>query len=124
MSDRIRKSAATALLASCAAMCLIPATNVAQISEFKFRSANIQEPPLNTIETEVNGPVRVNDANADELTGLYGIGETLAALIVAEREENGPYFYAEDLEDVRGIGRTTLSRFRDMIDLTTEERRK
>ena len=58
-----------------------------------------------------------------ELTELTGVGETISALIVAEREANGPFYYAEDLESVRGIGPATLSRFREMIDLTQGEGR-
>ena len=124
MSDRIRIASAALLLTVCTALCLIPAANARQKQEIRFRSAGIQEPPLSRIRTETNGPVRVNEADAEELTALYGIGETLASLIVTERDAHGPYYYAEDLETVKGIGPATLNRFRDMIDLTTEERRK
>ena len=71
--------------------------------------------------TEANGTVAVNSADAEELTALPGIGETLAAMIVAERDRNGPFRYAEDLLAVRGIGPKTLEKFRRMIDLTPAE---
>ena len=63
------------------------------------------------------GTVSVNDAEAYELCDLYGIGETLANLILEEREANGPFFYPEDMTQVKGIGIKKLAGFRDMIDL-------
>ena len=39
----------------------------------------------------------------------------LAALIVAERREHGPFHYPEDLTAVKGIGPKTLEKFHDMI---------
>ena len=62
-------------------------------------------------------------AGAEELTELPGVGETISALIVAERDANGPFYYAEDLESVRGIGPATLAGCREMIDLSQEEGR-
>ena len=76
---------------------------------------------LKSIPVEKNGKIRVNQASADELTLLPGIGEKLAEQIVAERINNGPFYYAEDLEAVKGIGSKSLQGYRDMIDLTTEE---
>ena len=40
---------------------------------------------------------------------------------IDERSENGPFYYAEDLEAVRGIGPKTIKRFREMIDLSLNE---
>ena len=56
-----------------------------------------------------------------ELTELYGVGETIAEMIIAERRQNGPYYYPEDLEAVRGIGPATLLKFRSMINLSQDE---
>ncbi|MEM7811454.1 MAG: helix-hairpin-helix domain-containing protein [Planctomycetota bacterium] len=53
-----------------------------------------------------------NVAHEAELALLPGIGETLAARIVAEREANGPFERVDDLVRVRGIGRKTLERLR------------
>ena len=47
--------------------------------------------------------------------------EKLSGMIVQERKENGPYYYAEDLEAVKGIGPGILGGFRDMIDLAMGE---
>ena len=52
----------------------------------------------------------LNAATAAELTGLPGIGETLAERIVAYREREGPFSCLEDLLDVPGIGEATLDK--------------
>ena len=51
------------------------------------------------------GPVNVNTADEEMLAeNLVGIGPALAAAIVRDREENGPYKTPEELTRVRGIG--------------------
>lgn len=52
--------------------------------------------------------VNINTATAEELTGLPGIGEVLAARILAYREENGAFSDASELMQVPGIGAATF----------------
>ena len=66
------------------------------------------------------GAIPVNSADADLLDELPGIGPATAESILAEREENGPFFYPEDLMQVSGIGEKKLDGMRDMLDLTEE----
>lgn len=54
------------------------------------------------------GTVDVNTATLNELTTLNGIGEATAREIIKEREQNGAYYYPEDLLAVKGIGRSKL----------------
>ena len=61
------------------------------------------------------GPIDVNSASADELETLPGIGPTLAAAIIDERERNGPYESVDDLNRVPGIGDGRLSQIRDLV---------
>jgi len=64
--------------------------------------------------------VRCVDVNADpvtELVRLNGIGEALAARIVAYREEHGPFASLDDLTNVSGIGPATVDGFRDQACL-------
>lgn len=59
--------------------------------------------------------INVNEATAEELTAIPGIGEKLAQAIVTEREKSGPYLYPEDLLRVSGIGEESLQRLLDYI---------
>lgn len=61
------------------------------------------------------GKININTATAEELTQLKGVGEAIAAKIVAYREENGPFSSPEDLMNVKGIGPKILSDNMDMI---------
>lgn len=78
--------------------------------------------------TEMTGPrykppggtVRINEADPEELTGLPGVGETLAQAIVDEREKNGPFRFPEDLLAVKGIGPAKLSQILPYLDLDEE----
>lgn len=67
------------------------------------------------------GDVDVNGGDAEELSRLYRVGESISALIIAEREANGYFFYPEDLLTVRGIGEATLNGFRDSLDLSVPD---
>jgi len=59
------------------------------------------------------GPVDVNSGSVDDLVRLPGIGETLAARIIAYREAYGPFASLDDLQRVSGIGPATVDGFRD-----------
>ena len=65
--------------------------------------------------TPKQAKVDINTATLDELMTLPGIGEKRAADIIAEREENGPYRFPEDLARVSGIGETTVAGLLDYI---------
>lgn len=57
--------------------------------------------------TDGDAPPRlnVNTATAEELAvGIIGVGDKVAARIVAFREKHGPFARLEDLTRVRGIG--------------------
>ena len=51
-----------------------------------------------------DGPLDLNTATAAQLEALPGIGPSLAAAIVAEREKRGGFRSVGELRDVRGIG--------------------
>jgi competence protein ComEA len=59
--------------------------------------------------------VNVNTADATALETLPGIGEVLAAAIVQHRTEHGPFGSIDELEDVSGIGPTTLEDLRPLV---------
>ena len=63
----------------------------------------------------------LNTATAEELTSLDGIGEQLAARIVAYREENGPFRYVYEPMNVSGIGEKKYEAIRDSITVRKDE---
>lgn len=60
----------------------------------------------------------INSATAEELTQLSGIGEHLAAEIIAYREEHGRFLNIEELMNVSGIGEATLANIREHVYVT------
>ena len=60
--------------------------------------------------------VNVNTATAEELAAtLNGIGAKKAEAIIAYREQFGPFKTADELADVKGIGKGILQRNGDRI---------
>nr|WP_298058182.1 ComEA family DNA-binding protein [uncultured Halomonas sp.] len=60
-------------------------------------------------------PINVNTADAQLLAELPGIGPSRAEAIIEEREMNGAFESADDLERVSGIGPATVDRMRDQV---------
>lgn len=65
--------------------------------------------------TSASGLVNINQASAEELVTLSGIGEATAAKIIADREANGPFQTIEDIKRVSGIGDKKFEALRDFI---------
>lgn len=63
--------------------------------------------------------VNINEADAEQLQELPGVGESIANEIIAYREENGLFRTKRDLLKVKGIGENTYEELKDMI--TTEK---
>ncbi len=62
------------------------------------------------------GPVNINTADAETLASeLNGVGPSVAAEIVRDRQENGRFESPDDLMRVSGIGERILERNRDFI---------
>jgi competence ComEA-like helix-hairpin-helix protein len=59
--------------------------------------------------------VNINQASAEELAQLKGIGPECAARIVEYREQHGPFVKAEDIMNVSGIGPKTFEENKDLI---------
>lgn len=72
-------------------------------------AARMLAPPVQPL------PVDVNAAGPAELSLLPGVGPSLAAAIVADRERSGPFRSTDDLDRVRGIGPAALARLRPHV---------
>ena len=59
--------------------------------------------------------VNINNATVEELTTLNGIGDKVAAKIIAFRKANGPFQKPEDLMMVKGIGQKLFDKNKDRI---------
>lgn len=68
-------------------------------------------------EAEKPGRVNINEATAEQLTVLPGIGPAKAGAIVAYRETYGKFETPEQLMEVKGIGPKTFARLKDLIEL-------
>jgi len=70
------------------------------------------------LDAEEEDKINLNTASAQELTSLPGIGEVLAARIVAYREEHGPFQTLDDIMQVSGIGSKVVEEIRDLATLS------
>ena len=57
----------------------------------------------------------INSADAEKLACLPGIGEELAARIIAYRQEHGGFAAIEEIMNVPGIGEGKFAAIREMI---------
>jgi competence protein ComEA len=65
--------------------------------------------------TTPSGPVNLNTATQAELEELPGIGPSLAAAIITEREKRGGFHDVAELQDVRGIGERRYADIKDLV---------
>ena len=61
--------------------------------------------------------VNINEADADTLTTLKGIGKDRALKIIEYREQNGPFQTPEDIMKVKGIGQKIFEQNKDFITI-------
>ena len=59
--------------------------------------------------------ININTASVEELQRLPGIGNSIAARIVAYRKENGKFSKIEEIKKVSGIGDSKYSKIKDKI---------
>jgi competence protein ComEA len=78
-----------------------------------------RERPLQGLELVLLGrPVDLDRASAEDLAAVPGIGPGLAAEVVRERDEHGPFGSPDALRRVRGIGPVRLERARPWLRTT------
>jgi len=74
--------------------------------------------PALAADAAPKGVVNINTASAAELERLPGVGPSLAARIVAHREENGTFRAVEDLMLVRGIGEKSFEKLAPYVAIS------
>jgi competence ComEA-like helix-hairpin-helix protein len=61
--------------------------------------------------------ININEASADELAKLKGIGRTLAGRIIDYRLAHGPFGFPEEIMKVRGLGKALFEKIKDNISV-------
>ena len=97
-----------ALALSALFLCFLSLKDVPHEIRQSFSATGVNRLPEN--QKTPQGTVLINEADAEELQQLPGIGETLASAIVEERIDHGPFYYPEDLLSVKGIGQSKLQK--------------
>ena len=79
-------------------------------------SPGLKAAPAET-STHMQAPVNLNQASAEELTHLKGIGPKTAERILAYREEHGPFKTVDQLVEVKGIGNAKFQKLKDKVTI-------
>jgi len=73
--------------------------------------------PQSATSGTTQGPIALNNATAEQLDTLPGVGPATAAKIIADRETNGPFTSVDDLGRVAGIGPKKLEELRELVSV-------
>lgn len=79
--------------------------------------ASKQSPLVNETRSSSGFPININNALAQDLERLPGIGPTKAQAIVLYRQENGSFKKLEDILKVPGIGQVTYDSIKELITI-------
>ena len=61
--------------------------------------------------------VNVNTATQSELEGVKGLGPSKAKAIIEYREKNGPFKSINDLDKVKGFGKSTVEKLKGELSV-------
>lgn len=110
---RVAAALAAAALAGCVAVLMVKLWQGNRKTTLLLYSPAPQQAVCATASP--TGRLDINTATQAELETLPGVGPETARRIVEEREQNGPFYYPENLLSVKGIGPKTLERLREHI---------
>lgn len=117
MKGRVFRQAAAALAAAALAGCV--AVLLVKLWQGNRKTTLLLNRPASRqavcTTASPTGRLDINTATQAELETLPGVGPETARRIVEEREQNGPFYYPENLLSIKGIGPKTLERLREYI---------
>lgn len=92
-------------------LCAVAALTTARMSQAQMRT------PMEGYRYTTLPAWRVDldQAGVDELAALPGVGPSLAAAIVADRQAKGPFKTLTELDRVRGVGLAILQQIRPFV---------
>lgn len=61
--------------------------------------------------------IPLNQATAEQLQELPGVGPALAERIISYRDEHGPFTSVDQLAGVKGIGQAKLAKLKDQLSV-------
>jgi competence protein ComEA len=65
--------------------------------------------------SSVVSTIHLNQASAEELQVLPGVGPALSERIIVYRDEHGPFKTIDQLTEVKGIGQAKLAKLKDRL---------
>ncbi len=93
-----------------------PISGIGSVFAFLLLSLVLLSGGVAQAESQSNsGTLDLNQATAEQLEALPGIGEVKAAAILAVRDTKGGFQSMEDLEAVRGIGPALVEKLRPLV---------
>ncbi|MCK0769107.1 ComEA family DNA-binding protein [Chromohalobacter canadensis] len=70
---------------------------------------------LAVAQEDAAAPIDINQASAETLAELPGIGDVKAQAIIEDRDANGPFASLDALTRVKGIGEATVQGLDDRV---------
>mgnify|MGYP001031000262 FL=1 len=93
------------------------ATRVKDEDHWYFPRIGDQTASVKVGAADRQGKIDLNSAAPKLLQTLPGIGEVKALAIVQHREAHGPFASVDAVVDVQGIGASTLTAIRDLVEV-------
>jgi competence ComEA-like helix-hairpin-helix protein len=98
-----------------AALAAVDYWHSSTLEDFRVVPLAVPVPQAAVLPSAEEGPIRLNQATAEQLERLPSIGAKTAARILAHRQEYGPFKSLEELRQVQGIGAQTLEKVRPLL---------
>ena len=74
----------------------------------------LKDTPSKETTTETS-KIAINQASAEEIQKLDGVGQKKADAIIKYRNEHGPFHSLDDLKQIRGVGDKTIENWKDQL---------